>query len=841
MTLHNTKANESGASCRHRLFMGHNGNTLTPAAVPNCRHLACPRLQRMRGQWQRERTVVGRAPGCQSCNEYGFQLAGMKHPPSPPLPVPVSSLSHQHITSGASTYLRCSAIKCTIDLTNCRGKKRYNRVVGQLLPAELLPSILQLNMVAMSRQPFDHPEEFSEESPSSAGSSSTIPTYEHPGVYPDAVLLFACWFLAILIRRRLACSRPTEANRVQFPASLGPIVHIVFDASWRTLAQSSPSTVTADNQCAVKIFIFVHKTVESSLQVSTYEGATVAQQLAHSPPGKAYRVQSPAGSPDFRKWQSCRTIPLVSGFSRGSPIPSTPPIPAPLRNRNTRSPVRFRSIALVGWSLFNVWRISRYHTHVVTVLLNDYLPQHINCVKLMIIHNLDKTVDEGELREKWVHIEKTPASTATSATFPMCENRELVAPGIKPSSLFVEKPRLDNKFSCNTLLHALSHVSCVSPVPRVMPARVVADWIVRVIRPSSPEGRNGVTVAERLTRTPSTKAKQIQYPAESPDFRKGWMEPHVRECCGHLPPPATSQCVPFTTHPSHHQFLGLVGATWRNCSSAGSSSISLISIMLNLRLKTGQTCRFTSHQRQGSGIGAQRETSGLQAMAIIVYYWKDCSKVTRTRTHSEAAYPWLVKDRRYVCVLYCFSSPSSSLQFRCANSSPVGWRRGYSYRLHFIGFPARDDCLGESERTDIDVSSRSVYVKVENYPAKLSVMRLKPRSAGQQVYCNSYPVQSQPLETHAYCSRYVSIPRLDNIFDLKTRFSPEIRLLDGFGSQDLDAKSSPNLFAHSPTHLPNHSSTDPPTHSPPPSISPSFTHSPTRSPTHPLDDFGLPK
>ncbi|KAJ8878522.1 hypothetical protein PR048_019100 [Dryococelus australis] len=35
----------------------------------------------------------------------------------------------------------------------------------------------------------------------------------------------------------------------------------------------------------------------------------------------ANRVQSPAGSiPDFRKWGSCRTIPLVGGFSQGSPV-----------------------------------------------------------------------------------------------------------------------------------------------------------------------------------------------------------------------------------------------------------------------------------------------------------------------------------------------------------------------------------------------------------------------------------------------------------------------------------------------------------------------------------------
>ncbi|KAJ8871328.1 hypothetical protein PR048_027645 [Dryococelus australis] len=32
------------------------------------------------------------------------------------------------------------------------------------------------------------------------------------------------------------------------------------------------------------------------------------------------RVQSPPGSPDFRKWEKCRTMPLVSGSFRVSPV-----------------------------------------------------------------------------------------------------------------------------------------------------------------------------------------------------------------------------------------------------------------------------------------------------------------------------------------------------------------------------------------------------------------------------------------------------------------------------------------------------------------------------------------
>ncbi|KAJ8888430.1 hypothetical protein PR048_007920 [Dryococelus australis] len=55
------------------------------------------------------------------------------------------------------------------------------------------------------------------------------------------------------------------------------------------------------------------------------DGATVAERLARSPLTKANRAQSPAGSPDFRKWECiCRRI-----FS-GIPRFNHPSIPAPL-------------------------------------------------------------------------------------------------------------------------------------------------------------------------------------------------------------------------------------------------------------------------------------------------------------------------------------------------------------------------------------------------------------------------------------------------------------------------------------------------------------------------------
>ncbi|KAJ8872251.1 hypothetical protein PR048_025853 [Dryococelus australis] len=65
----------------------------------------------------------------------------------------------------------------------------------------------------------------------------------------------------------------------------------------------------------------------------------VAERLACSPPTKAIRVQSPAWSPDFRKWESRRTMPLINGSSQGSPVSPSPSC----RRRSI-----FTSITLIG-------------------------------------------------------------------------------------------------------------------------------------------------------------------------------------------------------------------------------------------------------------------------------------------------------------------------------------------------------------------------------------------------------------------------------------------------------------------------------------------------------------
>ncbi|KAJ8894977.1 hypothetical protein PR048_000285 [Dryococelus australis] len=71
-------------------------------------------------------------------------------------------------------------------------------------------------------------------------------------------------------------------------------------------------------------------------------GSAVAERLACPRPTKANQAQFLVGSlPDFRMWESCRTMPLVGGFSRGSLVsPALSFRPAPYSPQTTSSALK---------------------------------------------------------------------------------------------------------------------------------------------------------------------------------------------------------------------------------------------------------------------------------------------------------------------------------------------------------------------------------------------------------------------------------------------------------------------------------------------------------------------
>ncbi|KAJ8869438.1 hypothetical protein PR048_028428 [Dryococelus australis] len=67
----------------------------------------------------------------------------------------------------------------------------------------------------------------------------------------------------------------------------------------------------------------------------------VAERLARSPPTKANRAQYPAGPPYFRKWESCRRMPLLGGD-----LPFPPPLHPGAAPYSLQSPLSALKISL---------------------------------------------------------------------------------------------------------------------------------------------------------------------------------------------------------------------------------------------------------------------------------------------------------------------------------------------------------------------------------------------------------------------------------------------------------------------------------------------------------------
>ncbi|KAJ8888491.1 hypothetical protein PR048_007982 [Dryococelus australis] len=103
-------------------------------------------------------------------------------------------------------------------------------------------------------------------------------------------------------------NRVPPAARARLPTSTRP-------AQWLSVSYRNPSASHGPGTAHAPLL---------PAQQSPAGALKVAERSACSHPTKAIRVQSSTGhSPDFRTWESCRTMPLVGGFSRGSPVSPT--------------------------------------------------------------------------------------------------------------------------------------------------------------------------------------------------------------------------------------------------------------------------------------------------------------------------------------------------------------------------------------------------------------------------------------------------------------------------------------------------------------------------------------
>ncbi|KAJ8872668.1 hypothetical protein PR048_026279 [Dryococelus australis] len=163
--------------------------------------------------------------------------------------------------------------------------------------------------------------------------------WPHPKLRPDIQVQLKTFFLKVLR------PSPSETKREVSPWSKMFVVQsrvhikiIPMVVSSRTgsyaadfqFACRTHNVYAADDNthshCHTIFRLFCHSPRKILAYIQCFVvGAVDAEWLACSPPTKANRAQSPAGSPDFRKWESCQTMPLVGGSSR-FPRPS---IPAP--------------------------------------------------------------------------------------------------------------------------------------------------------------------------------------------------------------------------------------------------------------------------------------------------------------------------------------------------------------------------------------------------------------------------------------------------------------------------------------------------------------------------------
>ncbi|KAJ8878509.1 hypothetical protein PR048_019087 [Dryococelus australis] len=105
-----------------------------------------------------------------------------------------------------------------------------------------------------------------------------------------------------------------DGHRVQF--SIGSCFTSTVSVGWTRASEvKKRGSDTGDTNTHAERLI---APTRKACSVSAVTLGTVAEWLDRSPPTKANRAQSPAGSPDFRMWESCRTMPFPPPFHSGA-------------------------------------------------------------------------------------------------------------------------------------------------------------------------------------------------------------------------------------------------------------------------------------------------------------------------------------------------------------------------------------------------------------------------------------------------------------------------------------------------------------------------------------------
>ncbi|KAJ8866719.1 hypothetical protein PR048_032580 [Dryococelus australis] len=157
--------------------------------------------------------------------------------------------------------------------------------------------------------------------------SGKIPTHKILGVTPSGIkTITPCWKATALATTSTVTPTdggfPTEETNLllQQNSTLHVLEHLLEQQQALTLVDSTiklPVKLTASQWEQIKNVTSILKIFDHVILAAR---AAVAEQLARSPPTKANWVKSPAGSPDFHKWELCRTMQLVGISHFSNPV-----------------------------------------------------------------------------------------------------------------------------------------------------------------------------------------------------------------------------------------------------------------------------------------------------------------------------------------------------------------------------------------------------------------------------------------------------------------------------------------------------------------------------------------